>query len=112
MKITHCLLASAILAAPATAQPARDVFDAQQMVRAQERGAPLDRELRTMFAAARKILDDARVGPPLSDITAIRERLHHNFIHPLQRRAMQTVGQLDTIIRMHVESPLRRLGAG
>ncbi len=44
-----------------------------------------------MLTAARKILDDARVGPPLSDVTAIRERLHRNFIHPLQRRAVQTI---------------------
>jgi hypothetical protein len=37
MQITDCLLAGTILAVPAMAQPARDVFDAQQMVRAQER---------------------------------------------------------------------------
>jgi len=61
-----------------------------------------------LFAAARKILDDARVGPPLSDVTAIRERLHHNFIHPLQRRAVQTIGQLDTIIGMY-EGTIRGL---
>src|SRR5438128_4377101 len=160
MKITHCLLAGAIFAAPAMAQPARDVYDAQQMVRAQERdmqpvlaqmrelatvlgvfanvqqkligaqtrtalddairvfddynsdaqarGAPLDREIRTMLTAARKILDDARVGPPLSDVTAIRERLNHNFIHPLQRRAVQTIGQIDTIIGMY-EGTIRGL---
>jgi len=75
---------------------------------AQARGAPLDRELRTMVAAARKVLDDARVGPPLDDITTIRERLHHNFIHPLQRRAVQTIGQLDAIIGMY-EAPIRGL---
>jgi hypothetical protein len=162
MKMSLSLLVTAILAMPAMAQPARDVFDAQQMVRAQERdmqpvlaqvrelgavlglfanvqqkligsqprtalddgirviddyvndsrarGAPLDRELRTMLTAARKVLDDARVGPPLNDVTAVRERLHHNFIHPLQRRAVQTIGQIDTIIGMY-EGTIRGLRA-
>jgi len=160
MKITHCLLAGAIFATPAMAQPARDVFDAQQMVRAQDRdmqpvlaqtrelatvlamfanvqqkliggqprtalddairviddynsdararAAPLDRELRATLASARKMLDDARIGPPLTDVTDIRERLHHNVIHPLQRRAVQVIGQLDTIIGMY-EGTIRGL---
>jgi len=56
----------------------------------------------------RKMLDDARIGPPLTDVTDIRERLHHNVIHPLQRRAVQVIGQLDTIIGMY-EGTIRGL---
>ena len=162
MKMSLSLLATAILAIPAMAQPARDIYDAQQMVRSQERdmqpvlaqvrelgtvlgmfanvqqkligsqprtalddairviddymqdaqarGAPLDRELRSMLTTARKMLDDARIGPPLSDVTSLRERLHHNYIHPLQRRALQTTGQIDTIIGMY-EGTIRGLRA-
>ena len=154
MKMLRIAVPLAFAAATLSAQPAKDILDAQAMARAQERdmqpaieqmremgiilgmfanvqrelsnapqpntaldkaiaaiddytvdsvrrSAVIDRDMRSVIDRARRMLDAARVGPPLNDVTDIREKLHHNFIHPLQRRSVQMARQIDVILRSY-----------
>jgi hypothetical protein len=64
------------------------------------RGAPLDRDLRLTIDRTRRFLDTAR-NPPVQDVTVIRETIHHNTIHPLQRRALMLARQVEGLIRTY-----------
>ncbi len=68
---------------------------------ASRRGAFLDRESRATIESTRRLLEAARNGSAFGNFTDLRERIHHNTIHPLQRRALQMNRQVDTLVRTY-----------
>ena len=124
-----------VSATAVSAQPVRDINDAQEAVRAQvrdmqplveqmselpfllkmfadvqrdlddyeagatRRQAVLDKEARTYVQRTRTLLESARNGAPYGTLTDLREKIHHNAIHPIERRIIATNRQLDIIIR-------------
>lgn len=66
---------------------------------ASRRGALVDRENRATVESTRRLLEAARNGSAFGDLTELREKIHHNAIHPLQRRALQMNRQIDTLVR-------------
>ena len=62
------------------------------------RGSLLDRDTRAIVDRVRRDLDAAHNGAMVANIADLRERIHHNAIHPLQRRAIQMAARVDAII--------------
>lgn len=58
----------------------------------------LSRDMFSYVVRSRSYLDGFRNGAPIPDLVAIREKFHHNFIHPMQRRAAQMMNQMNSII--------------
>lgn len=51
-----------------------------------------------MIEFARRELEAAHNGAASGNITDLREKIHHNVIHPLQRRTLQMTRRVDAII--------------
>lgn len=146
---TAIALLFALCAFPLAAQPAKDLDDAEALVRAQERdmtpvfaqmremaaaldamakaqhaltdaqpataldqavkaldeytdaagrrGVMLGRDFTAIIAGARRFLDGFRNGAPIPDVTAIREKFHHNYVHPIQRRVALAAMKANSI---------------
>src|SRR5579859_7992928 len=66
------------------------------------RGALLDRETRGTIEYARRELDAAHNASALVNVNDLREKIHHNVIHPLQRRTLQMTQRANAIITMYM----------
>lgn len=66
---------------------------------ATRRQAVLDKEARSYVQRTRTLLESARNGAPYGTLTDLREKIHHNAIHPIERRIIATNRQIDIIIR-------------
>jgi len=65
---------------------------------AANRRGVLPRDTAAQLIRARTYLDGFRNGAPIPDLVAIREKFHHNFVHPMQRRTAQMMNQMNSII--------------
>jgi hypothetical protein len=70
-------------------------------VPAARRNAPLDRETRAAIESTRRLIEGARNGAPYGSLADLREKIHHNTIHALQRRALQMNRQVEAIVRVY-----------
>lgn len=64
---------------------------------ANRRGVLLGRDFTAIIAGARRFLDGFRNGAPIPDVTAIREKFHHNYVHPIQRRVAAAAMKANAI---------------
>ena len=64
------------------------------------RGVFLERGQRDAVDLTRRLLDDARKNAG-TDLVAVREKIHHDVIHPMQRRAVQVMHQVEVVVRSY-----------
>ena len=80
-------------------EPAAEISDAMKVVddfldRRARSGKELSRENQKTVDSVRKELDLAQ--PPYA-IGALRERLHHEFVHPLERQVLKDMNDLERL---------------
>lgn len=80
------------------------------LVRRDEREAEFPRELRIVINNVRKWLDDTRLGPPQSDLSPLRERIHHEVTHSLQKQVLANARTLQSL--NHAWEPMLRTTSG
>lgn len=71
----------------------------------------LPRDVMAIVLKARKMFDDARVGPPLDDLQPLRDRFHHGVVAALERRVLQDADQLANLAQSYdrIQTQLRFL---
>lgn len=80
-------------------EPASEISDAMKIVddfvdRRRRSGKELSRENQKTLDSVHKELELAQ--PPYA-IAALRERLHHEFVHPLERQVLKDMGDLERL---------------
>lgn len=77
---------------------------------AARRNAMLDRDLRSKIEYADREITAARNGAAFSRVEDLREKLHHNVIHPLQRRAIFLSRDIYSVLQNYegLSAQLRR----
>lgn len=161
---TMLIVLLTVLPSTALAQPAKDLFDAQQAARQHERdllpalqlaretagvlrlylgvegtlgstqlpaGSALDKaiiqiddygrelekrrailptDIRKSVGTARDMLDRARIPMP-ADLTLLRDKWHHQIVHPTARRVSQDAQQINALISSYtgIENALRQI---
>jgi hypothetical protein len=102
-------------------EPATEVAAAKELIdnfieQRDRAGTELSRENQKTLAS---VMQELQLAQPPYAIPALRERLHHEFVHPLERKALrdlQRVGQMknewEMLMQRHVESLDRAIMAG
>jgi hypothetical protein len=58
---------------------------------------PIPRDVQRFFKLAKTWIQDVKMGPPPADTLELRERIHHELIHPMQRNLLAQVQQMQQI---------------
>jgi hypothetical protein len=58
---------------------------------------PIPRDVQRFFKLVKTWIQDAKMGPPPADTLELRERIHHDVIHPMQRNLLAQVQQLQQV---------------
>jgi hypothetical protein len=87
-------------------QPANSIDKAIEiiddfMARSARFGPPLSLEMQRLLNLARQPLADAKLSPGSADIKKLREDLHHNVIHQLQKRMGSNALALDRVLKQY-----------
>jgi hypothetical protein len=99
-------------------EPATEISNAMKMLDeyVERRTRPLSRENLQTITSVRKELELQQ--PPYS-VPALRERLHHEFVHNLERQALKNLksierleGEWEMFVKAHVERVKRETMAG
>jgi len=62
----------------------------QYMSRHEKDDPPLPKDVVRYVNLAKTWLEDAKMGPP-PDLLSLRERIHHEIMHPMQRHVLQQI---------------------
>jgi hypothetical protein len=57
---------------------------------------PLPKDIVRYVALCKTWLEDAKMGPP-PDLLSLRERIHHEVMHPMQRYLLQQIEQMQQV---------------
>ena len=60
---------------------------------------PLPRDVTRQVKLVKTWIEDTRSGPPLSDTLALRERIHHEVMHPMQVAMLIQAKQMQEIVQ-------------
>jgi hypothetical protein len=59
---------------------------------------PLPRDVTRQLRLVKTWIEDTKIGPPLSDTFALRERIHHEVLHPMQVVMLMQASQMQEIV--------------
>jgi len=58
---------------------------------------PLPRDVQRFFKLVKTWIQDTKMGPAPADTLELRERIHHEAIHPMQRNLLAQVQQMQQV---------------
>ena len=76
----------------------------------EKRRALLPSDIRRSMGVARDMLDRARIPMP-ADLTVLRDKWHHEVVHPLAKRVSQDAQAINNLLSQYlgIESALRQI---